>query len=119
MKGMILVVLAMVFLGGCVGTTTVSTSGPPTFVGISNDANPDVVWMVRTVKVQAEYDESKTLYALFACYRPPVTNPGPPVCYLAKVVADLQDLSWPGRVVLEDGVFKVPAERNVDHTGFE
>lgn len=77
-----------------------------------DDANPDVIWMIRNVSIPesnsqkksgSQKKQSQTLYGLFACYRKPISEPGAPVCYLAETVWDPNQLIWPGNYSLIDG----------------
>ena len=66
-------------------------AGPPVPLTITEKDNPDVLWIVRTV----DLGDGKVEHGLFACYRPPVTNPGPPRCYMAQHSWRREDLAWP------------------------
>ena len=58
----------------------------------------DVVWVVRVVRTAGP--SNPVVYGLFACYRPPADNPGPPTCYVAKTVGGSKALGWPGTEML-------------------
>jgi hypothetical protein len=88
--------------------SSTAVSAPQPFVGaIEND--PDVIWTIQAINHSetssaegdaisgsyAKREADETRYALFACYRRPKTDPGPPTCYLAKVSATKEDLMWP------------------------
>ncbi len=79
----------------------------PVPLTVAEDANPDVIWVVREVEIENRLDGSEneilTKYGLFACYRRPPANPGPPECFLAKTISSLDDLMWPGAVYLKEG----------------
>lgn len=95
----------LVSLSGCFGTMPTAETGTsvPMPLSVAADANPDSIWVVRQISVG-----EKVFYGLFACYRKPASQPGAPVCYLAKTAADLKDLSWPNPVGLTGDDVVVP-----------
>jgi len=92
---LILVLVSPLMLSGCLSETRAKA---PVVVGVQGE-NPDVIWMIREFMVE----EGDVFYGLFACYRRPVSEMGPPRCYLAETAGDVENLSWPGRVRLRDG----------------
>jgi hypothetical protein len=82
--------------------------GIPSPVGIDEETNPDVMWVVMPVGVGKD-SAGKVFYGLFSCYRAPAAewkDPAPPTCKLARIEGSLDDLNWPGAVVLKDGMLK-------------
>jgi hypothetical protein len=79
----------------------------PVPLTVADDANPDVIWVIREVQVENRdrYNNTSqvTKYGLFACYRKPIDYPGPPECFLAKTTWSLDDLAWPGAIFLKEG----------------
>jgi len=84
------------------------------------EQDSDVLWATREITVPAygtgavDGKGRKTMVmqsvtGLFACYRPPADTPDKPTCYLARVVWDPTDMSWPGHVRMVDGILSVPA----------
>ncbi len=76
----------------------------PEVIEVCTEHNPDVIWIVRAVGMM-DVDDGLPVarYGLFACYRQPASNPGAPVCYLARMAWDPKDLMWPGLLYIEDG----------------
>ena len=99
---LLVVGIAGLLFSGCLNTAP--TVGAPVLLGIPNDQNPDVIWVVRKTTIPAKLSGShKDVFGLFACYRRPASNPGAPTCYLAKVVWNPEDLQWPGNVHMQGG----------------
>lgn len=93
------VLLGAVLLVGCFAVPTVKPeAGPPQV----SEVDADAIWVVREVVVPRG-DDVQRLYGLFACYRRPATDPGPPQCYLAKTSWSEEDLAWPGVLELRGG----------------
>src|SRR4051812_24288458 len=101
--------MALVRISACVGLSVGSlacgggilapVTTPPAAISaptVTAEQNPDVIWIVRNTEVAVVDDEGRpalradlskrTLSALFACYRRPVTSPGVPECYVAKYI---------------------------------
>lgn len=91
----LLVLACQILVVGCLSETRAKA---PMVVGVQGE-NPDVIWMIREFVV----DDGDVFYGLFACYRRPLSDMGPPRCYLAETAGDVENLSWPGRVRVHDG----------------
>ena len=94
--GVVAVLLCISLSAGCFpAMAEPSVSSAPIFVSVPEDANPDVIWVVRAVKVS-----DGTFYGLFACYRTPAAagSIAPPKCYLSEIAGDESALSWPAPV---------------------
>jgi hypothetical protein len=104
-------VLAVLFGAACGGAQVAPTPqvSAPGVLSVANDANPDVIWIVRQIDVQQEGDRggsTKTLFGLFACYRS--DTPAAPKCFLASTSWKPEDLSWPGAYVMTESGFLKP-----------
>ena len=75
------------------GCSKPAISGQPTALVVPEDANPDVIWLIRPIQTERNDSGNVTLYGLFACYRP--EKPGVPRCYLAQTAGTEEDLVWP------------------------
>ena len=97
--------LILMTLGvGCTPKVAASLWGAPLVV-TGPEHNPDVMWVVMETTVPVSSANSRTraqppqeFFGLFAFYRRPATDPGPPNCFLAKMSGELEDLAWPGAV---------------------
>ncbi len=87
----------------------------PVLLDVVAGGNPDVIWIVRSVdQIPVRGSQTpRTLFGLFACYRLPPTEPGPPKCYMAEYAWSVKDLGWPGAIAIESdgGVVQVTPEK--------
>jgi hypothetical protein len=75
------------------GCASARIPGQPYALTFPQDANPDVIWVVRPVNTERNDSGEVTLFGLFACYRP--AEPGPPQCFLAESAGNKEALVWP------------------------
>ena len=107
----LLLLLAAATLSACSSIMPVPNAGGPRVLSADSANNPDVLWVVREVDVArvtstTTYGHS-TVFGLFACYRMPVYQAGPPQCYMANWSFKIEDLGWPGGLYIgTDGVLR-------------
>ncbi|MCK5808795.1 hypothetical protein KAH37_07415, partial [bacterium] len=66
-KILMLLLLALFLMLGCSIETVPTRTSQMAPLLVDKDKNPDVIWVVRQVQVQGDY-EMKTFWGLFACY---------------------------------------------------
>ncbi len=91
MRYLAALLLPLVLLG--TGCTKPAIAGAPSPLIVPNDANPDVIWLVRPIVTERDNAGQVTLFGLFACYR--MAEPGPPQCYVAQTAGTEAELVWP------------------------
>jgi hypothetical protein len=69
--------------------------GQPQVMTAAEDANPDVIWVLRSFQTERDGVGMVELWGLFACYRS--VEPGPPECHLAQTSGTKEALVWPDR----------------------
>ena len=98
MCAVLFVFLGALLVGACAPHVPVISTKPEIMRWDAADANPDRIWVIRRVVTpqSSKFNNRKpkgSHYGLFACYRS--ETPGQPKCYLAKIIADRSDLTWP------------------------
>jgi hypothetical protein len=82
--------LLSLLLGACAKPVL---GGAPQPIILPENANPDVIWMVRPFVTERDGAGQVELWGLFACYR--MAEPGPPQCFLAQSAGTEEALVWP------------------------
>ena len=108
---LLLAALISVSLSACSTIIPLPKAGQPVPLAVSSDQNPEALWIVREVEISKSTGSgtfsNAVVYGLFACYRQPAAQAGPPQCYMANYSYKLEDLGWPGGLYMgTDGALK-------------